>query len=304
MAMPKNNPKFKTAISAVYLSIIGNLTLAISKGIAGYTGNSFALIADAIESSTDVFASLLVLFGLRYASKPPDENHPYGHGKIEPLITFAVVGFLLISATVIFVESIDNIMIPHEIPEPYTLYILGVIIIIKETFYRYVNKRSNETNSTALKADAWHHRSDAITSLMAFVGISISLYFGPGYETADDYAAMIASLFIVYNAFLIFRPALGEIMDEHLHDDLLFDIRTYSKEVTGVITTEKCLIRKMGMHFIIDLHVVVRSELSVGEGHAIAHSVKDKLMQEIPDILDVLVHIEPEEIKPSAYYNQ
>ena len=141
--------KFKTAINAAYISIIGNLALAITKGVTGYFGNSFALMADAIESSSDVFASLLVLFGLKYASRPPDENHPYGHGKIEPLTTFAVVGFLLISATVIFVQSIDNVLTPHETPAPFTLYVLGGIILIKELFYRFVNRKSKETNSSS-----------------------------------------------------------------------------------------------------------------------------------------------------------
>lgn len=300
--MSASKSKFNTAINAAYFSIFGNLALAISKALTGYFGNSFAMIADAIESSSDVFASLLVLFGLKYASRPPDENHPYGHGKIEPLITFAVVGFLLISSTVIFVESIDNILTPHGTPAPFTLYVLGVIILIKELSYRFVNRKSAETNSTSLKADAWHHRSDAITSLMAFIGISIGLYFGPGYETADDYAAMLASLFIVYNAYLIFRPALGEIMDEHLHDVLIADIRKETEKVKGVITTEKCFVRKMGMHYLIDLHVVVDASLSVGEGHAIAHAVKDHLIAELPDILDILIHIEPDELTETAYY--
>ncbi|MDT0650843.1 cation diffusion facilitator family transporter, partial [Autumnicola edwardsiae] len=196
----------QVAINTTYLSILGNILLALAKGITGIFGNSYALIADAIESTTDVFASVLVLFGIRYSTKPADENHPYGHGKAEPLITFAVVGFLLISATIIAYESIINIQTPHKIPEKYTLIVLGIIVIIKEFFYRFVSKKSDTTNSTSLKADAWHHRSDAITSLMAFIGISIAIYMGKGYETADDWAALLASGFIVYNAFLIFRP--------------------------------------------------------------------------------------------------
>lgn len=196
--------KNEIAVRTTYISIVGNVLLAIIKGITGYFGNSYALIADAIESTTDIFASLLVLFGIKYAAKPPDENHPYGHGKAEPLVTFMVVGFLLVSATIIFIESIHNIQRPHSIPEPYTLYVLGGIILFKEISYRFVNKRGEETNSTSLKADAWHHRSDAISSLMAFIGISIALYFGEGYESADDWAALIGSLLIAYNAFLIF----------------------------------------------------------------------------------------------------
>jgi cation diffusion facilitator family transporter len=292
MKEPKNNSQ--KAIQATYISILGNTFLAIAKGITGFFGNSYALIADAIESTTDIFSSILVLFGLKYASRPPDENHPYGHGKAEPLITFAVVGFLLISATVIFIESIHNIQKPQSKPEPFTLVVLGLIIIFKEISFQYVNKKSNETKSTSLKADAWHHRSDAITSLMAFIGISIAIYMGKGYEAADDWAALIASLFIVYNAYLIFRPALGEIMDEHLHDDLIDQIRKSSSLINGVVGTEKCLVRKMGMSYIVDLHVIVDGKLSVVEGHSIAHSVKDKLKIDLPEVTDILIHIEPD----------
>jgi cation diffusion facilitator family transporter len=291
--MNKLETKSEKAIRTTYWSIAGNTFLAITKGIAGVFGNSYALIADAIESTTDIFSSLLVLFGLKYAAKPADDNHPYGHGKAEPLITFAVVGFLVVSATIIFIESIHNIQQPHSIPKPFTLIILGAIILFKEASYRYVIQKSKETNSTALKADAWHHRSDAVTSLMAFIGISIALYFGKGYETADDWAALLASLFIVYNAYLIFRPALGEIMDEHLHDHIIEEIRAQSKNVVGVIATEKCKVRKMGMHYIVDLHVIVQKDLTVFEGHQIAHNVKDTLMKDIPDIADILIHIEP-----------
>src|SRR6187402_2674898 len=213
------------AIKATYFSIIGNTSLALIKGIAGFFGNSYALIADAIESTTDIFASLLVLFGIKYSSRPADENHPYGHGRAEPLITFLVVGFLITSATIIAYESIRNINTPHDLPEPWTLIVLGAIIIWKEISFRLVIKKSNETKSSSLRADAWHHRSDALTSIAAFIGISMALFLGKGYETADDWAALFAAGFILYNSYLIFRPALGEIMDEHLNEDLIVDIR-------------------------------------------------------------------------------
>ena len=283
----------KTAQKTAFLSLISNAGLAIAKGVTGVFGHSDAMIADAIESTADVFASFLVIFGLRYAAKPADENHPYGHGKAEALVTFAVVGFLLISATIIAVESIRNLQEPQEKPELFTLYVLGIIILIKELTYRYVKKKSIETNSSSLHADAWHHRSDAISSLMAFVGISIALIFGEGFEKADDWAALLASFFIVYNAFLIFRPALGEIMDEHLHDHVVAKIRELSVNVSGVLDTEKCLVRKTGMVYIVDLHVEVDGKLSVFEGHEISHRLKDYLMEQMPEISDVLIHIEP-----------
>ncbi|HQX70920.1 MAG TPA: cation diffusion facilitator family transporter, partial [Bacteroidia bacterium] len=228
------------AIQTTWISIAGNILLAVVKWITGYFGNSYALIADAIESTTDIFSSLLVLLGLKYASRPADKNHPYGHGRVEPLVTFLVVGILVASATLIAVESIRNIMTPHQTPESYTLIVLAVIIIFKELFFRFVKKRNSQINSTALKADAWHHRSDAITSLAAFIGIAIAIFMGKGFEAADDWAALVAAGFIFYNSYLIFRPALGEIMDEHLYEDVVEDIRKVAGKVEGVIDTEKC----------------------------------------------------------------
>lgn len=283
----------QTAIKATYFSIIGNTTLALIKGIAGFFGNSYALIADAIESTTDIFASFLVLFGIKYANKPADDNHPYGHGRAEPLITFLVVGFLITSATIIAYESIVNIRIPHDLPKPWTLIVLGAIILWKEYSFRVVMKRSIQTNSSSLKADAWHHRSDAITSVAAFIGISIALFLGKGYESADDWAALFASFFILYNSYLIFRPALGEIMDEHLYDDLIDQIREIAQQVDGIIDTEKCFIRKAGMQYHVDLHAIVDSTISVKEGHDLAHQLKDTLRERIPELGHVLIHVEP-----------
>jgi cation diffusion facilitator family transporter len=285
----------QTAIRATYFSIVGNTTLAIIKGFAGFFGNSYALIADAIESTTDIFASFLVLFGIKYSNKPADENHPYGHGRAEPLITFLVVGFLITSATIIAYESIVNIGTPHKLPKPWTLIVLGAIIIWKEYSFRVVMKRSVETNSSSLKADAWHHRSDAITSVAAFLGISIALILGNGYEAADDWAALFASGFILYNSYLIFRPALGEIMDEHLYDDLIEHIREVSVQVDGILDTEKCFIRKAGMQYHVDLHATVNSNITVKEGHDLAHKLKDTLREQIPELGHVLIHVEPHE---------
>ena len=283
----------QTAIKATYFSIIGNTSLAIVKGLAGFFGNSYALIADAIESTTDIFASFLVLFGIKYSNKPADDNHPYGHGRAEPLITFLVVGFLITSATIIAYESIQNIGTPHELPKSWTLYILGAIIIWKEYSFQLVMKRSKETNSSSLEADAWHHRSDAITSVAAFLGISIALYFGKGYESADDWAALFASGFILYNSYKIFRPALSEIMDEHLYDELVEEIRVVSLTVPGVIDTEKCFIRKAGMQYHVDLHARVEGTITVREGHDIAHDLKDTLRAQIFSLGHVLIHVEP-----------
>ncbi len=274
----------------------GNACLAIIKGLAGFFGHSYALIADAIESTTDIVSSLLVLFGLKYASRPADENHPYGHGRIEPLITFLVVGFLITSATIIAYESIHNMGRPHPLPKPWTLIVLGVIIIWKEISFRLVIKKSKATNSLSLKADAWHHRSDAVTSVSAFIGISIVLLLGKGYQSADNWAALFASVFILYNSYLIFRPALGEIMDENFYDSLIKTIREVALKVDGVVETEKCFIRKTGMKYHVDLHATVDANITVKEGHDIAHQLIDTLKNKIPQLGQVLIHIEPNDL--------
>lgn len=281
------------ALRAALTSILGNALLAVLKAFVGIVGNSFALVADAVESATDVFSSSLVYLGLRYSTKPADEDHPYGHGRMEALVTFIVVGFLMVSATWIAIEAIHNIRRPHEMPKPFTLYFLLLVVGGKEIFYRVIKKKGMQTGSSALQADAWHHRSDAITSAMAFIGISVALIFGEGYESADDYAALFASAFIYFNAYKIFRPALGEIMDEHQYPELEQRIRTLAMTVEGVLGTEKCRIRKTGMIYFVDLHLEVDGQMTVNKGHDISHEVKDILRNDLPEIADVLIHIEP-----------
>lgn len=281
------------AVRTVIFSMLGNIALAAIKFVAGIFGNSFALIADGIESVVDVFASILVLFGIKYSARPADDNHPYGHGKAEPLITFLVVGFLIISAATIAWQSVINIQTPHKLPEIWTLWVLAGIIIWKEISFQVVIRRSKKLKSTSLKGEAWHHRSDAITSVAAFIGITIALIGGEGYEVADDYAALLAVGFILYNCYLIFRPALGEVMDENNHEELTQEIRKVALTVPGVEGTEKCFIRKAGMIYHVDLHANVKGNLSVTRGHDIAHELKDTLRQEIPELGHVLIHIEP-----------
>jgi len=284
------------ALRTIFFSILASILLALIKAFAGFWGNSYALVADAIESTADVFSSLLVLIGLKYAARPADDNHPYGHGKAEPLLTFIAVGFLIASAVIIIHQSIVNIQTPHHLPKPYTLVVLAVITIIKEMFYRYSKRKGKESGSTAVEADAWHHRSDAITSLMAFVGISIALFLGEGYEAADDWAALLASGIILYNSFLIFRPALGEIMDEHVYDELVAQIRLRSATVDGVRDTEKCFVRKSGFKYYVDLHIVVDARISVYHGHEIAHELKAGLLKDFPQLANVLIHVEPDSV--------
>lgn len=291
--MPEPSPHEK-AIRTTYFSIFSSAGLAVIKGTAGYFGNSYALVADAIESTADIFASILVLFGLKYTSRPADSNHPYGHGRAEPLFTFLVAGFLIVSAVVIAYESIQNIRTPHDLPEPWTLGIIAVIIAWKEYSFRKVMAKAIETNSSSLKADAWHHRSDAITSVAAFIGISIACIMGKGYESADDWAALFAAVFILYNCYSIFRPALAEIMDENLYDDLEQQIRQISVMEPGILGTEKCWIRKAGLTYHIELHAIVDGDIPVRDGHILSHKLQDRLRKNFPELGNILIHIEPD----------
>lgn len=287
----------KIGLRATLIGIVINLVLAIIKAAVGYFGNSYALIADAIESTADVFTSIIVWYGIKFASKAPDPDHPYGHGKAEPLAAITVSLCLFIAAILIARQSFYNILTPHKLPSFYTLPVLLVIVIIKEVLFRYVNRVSTDIRSTAVKADAWHHRSDAITSATAFIGISIALIGGPGYEGADDWAAMIASGIIVYNAIIILKPAFNEIMDAAPSSELLEEIKEVACHVDGVKGLDKCFIRKMGFEFYVDLHVIVDGNLSVREGHDIAHKVKDAILFSNKRINDVLIHVEPDKIR-------
>jgi cation diffusion facilitator family transporter len=275
--------------------IIVNLCLAAIKGIAGVAGHSYALIADATESLTDVLSSLVVYVGLRVAMRPPDANHPYGHGKAEPMAAVAVSIALFGAAIAIAFESIHEILTPHTMPAPFTLLVLPVVVVAKETMFRFVNRVGSSIGSAAVKTDAWHHRSDAITSALAFVGISIALIGGKGWESADDWAALLASGLIAYNAYLMLRPAVRELGDALPGTRITQEIQPIANTVPGVIDIEKCFVRKMGFDYYVDLHVVVDGNLPVRRGHEIAHQVKDAIQSAYPRVADVLVHIEPNE---------
>lgn len=283
----------REGIRTTIIGIVVSIFLAIIKIITGILGNSYALIADGIESTTDVFTSIVVVTGLRIAQMPPDEKHPYGHGKAEPFAGLIVSVVLLIAAIIIIVQSIREIITPHHAPASFTLIILILIVITKEILFRSILKVGDQYGSVALTNDAWHHRSDAITSAAAFVGISIALIGGKGYEAADDFAALLATIVIIYNAFRLMKPALDEIMDATPSQLLKDEIIKVANSVDGVIASEKCLIRKMGFDYFIDIHIIVDGNLSVYEGHDISHKVKDRLTETFSQIHNVLVHVEP-----------
>ncbi len=286
-------PAAKQAIRTTQLGILISIALIFVKGIAGYLGNSYALIADATESGADVISSGLLWLALLYAQRPADKGHPYGHGKAEPIAAVLIGLFLLAAAGWIAYHAIGYINTPHEMPRKFTLIVLVFVVLVKELLFRYVMKVGKRLDSSAVKADAYHHRSDAITSIAALIGIFIALLLGKGYEGADDWAALFACGFIVYNAVQIIKPAFSEIMDSAPPDGFIQSITKIASlhhEVKGV---EKCHVRKMGLEYYVDIHIEVDPYINVFEAHRVAHQVKDELIASDLKIKDALIHVEP-----------
>ena len=284
----------ETGVRLSKLALLVNAFLATVKIVAGVLGHSYVLVADGIESIADIFSSVVVWGGLRLAVVPADQNHPFGHGKAEPIASVIVSLLLLGAAVLIAVQSIREILTPHQAPAWFTLPVLLVVIVAKELLFRLAFRAGHSLESTALKSDAWHHRSDALTSAAAFVGITIALIGGPGYESADDWAALLACGVIAWNGLRLLRAALDEVMDAAVSPEIVCAVRQLASEVEGVAGIEKCRVRKVGLHLALDIHVVVDGNLSVRCGHEIAHQVKDRLLASQHRINDVTVHIEPD----------
>ena len=283
----------RTGARVALLGLVINVVLASVKIVAGVVGHAYVLIADGIESALDVGGSIVIWGGLTVAARPPDRTHPYGHGKAEPIAALVVAICVLAAAIGLAIESVREILTPHHGPAPFTLAILVVVIVIKEFLFRYVNRIGRDLESTAVQTDAWHHRSDALTSAAAFIGISVALIGGERWQSADDWAALFACAVIAANGVRLALPAFQEIMDTAPAGKIVGSILAVASSVPGVVEVEKCYARKMGLDYYVDLHVGVDGNISVHEGHEIAHRVKAAIQQSDSRIADVLVHIEP-----------
>jgi cation diffusion facilitator family transporter len=293
---PKSHASKKILQTGARVALLGlgiNVVVASAKIVAGVVGHAYVLIADGIESALDVGGSIVIWGGLTFAARPPDQTHPYGHGKAEPIAAVIVAIGVLAAALGLAIQSVREIFLPHHTPAPYTLGILIVVIVIKETLFRYVNRIGRDAESTAVQTDAWHHRSDALTSAAAFIGISVALIGGKRWQSADDWAALFACAVIAANGIRLLRPAFYEIMDTAPRAKFVRSICQAARSVPGVVEVEKCRARKMGLDFYVDLHVGVDGNMSVHEGHEIAHRVKSAIQQSDSRVADVLVHIEP-----------
>jgi cation diffusion facilitator family transporter len=290
--------RFQRGLRAILLGIVVNLLLGAAKFLAGIFGHSHALIADATESFADIFNSLIMWRGISVAAVPPDEDHPYGHGKAEPLAAAFGAAMLLVAAVWITAKASINVYqwangIHRLQPEWFTLVALGVVVVVKEAMFRFVAREGADTDNAAVKTDAWHHRSDAITSVAAAIGITVALIGGPKWVCADDVAAIFAALIIGWSGWLLLRPALNELMDHAPDPEVIGKIRQIAAGTEGVTNVEKCFVRKAGHQLFVEMHVEVDPQMTVLRSHEIAHAVKDKIRETMPSVGDVLVHIEP-----------
>jgi cation diffusion facilitator family transporter len=292
-AHPKLEKAALRGIRTGFWTILVSLGLGIVKVFAGVVGHSYALVADGVESMFDVVSGLLVVGSLKLAAHPPDEKFPFGYGRVEPTVALAIAAGLVATAVVIAIQSVREILAPHLAPAPFTLVVLILVIVVKEIMFRILSRTGKSIFSSAMEADAWHHRSDSITSLAALVGISIALWGGPGYEPADDWAALFAAAVIAYNGCRLLIDAIRDIMDVALPEGVVEDIRGTAASVAGVSGIDMCRVRKSGLGLWVDIHVEVPGNKTVHEGHEIAHRVKDALLASSHNVMDAIVHIEP-----------
>jgi cation diffusion facilitator family transporter len=285
-------------IRAVQFGIVINAALAAIKLVAGIVGNTYALVADAVESTADILGSLVVWGGLRVAALPADEDHPYGHGKAEALAA-AVVSLMLLGAALgIGVEAVREIRTPHHTPAPWTLAVLVGVMLVKWTLSRRVHALGAETGSTAVQADAAHHLSDAITSAAAFIGITVALvgshyWGGSGWASADDWAALVASAVIAFNGISMIRAATHDLMDRMPGPEVVDPIRRAAEGVPGVLATEQLAVRKTGTAYRVTIHVQTDPMMPLHEAHVLSGMVKGAIRAAVPQVASVLVHMEP-----------
>ncbi len=287
--------RVRRGIAAAQVGLLTNAVLSLVKLLAGIIGNSYALVADAVESGADVFSSIVVWRGLRIATREADEDYPFGYAKAESLAAAVVALMLLGAAAGIAIQACREIIAPHHAPAPFTLVVLIGVVMVKEILFRRVFAVAEEIESRAIQSDAWHHRSDAITSAAAAVGIGIALWGGPGWEGADDWAALFASAVIAWNGVTMLRPAIADLMDRAADREVIEKIDLAARSVAGVETTEKLLVRRAGMGCFVGIHVQADPNLSLHEAHILGGKVKSAILLAVPTVLGVLVHMEPYE---------
>ncbi len=301
MPTPQLRSRVERAQRAAQAGLLANTGLALVKMLAGIFGHSYALIADAVESIADIFSSMIVIGGLHISVRDADEDFPFGYGKAEAMAAAAVALMLLCASIGIAVEAVREIVTPHHAPAAFTLIVLLAVVLLKEVLFRRVLAVSGEVGSTAVEADAWHHRSDAITSAAAAIGITIALVGGPGFEPADDWAALVAAAVIGWNGIRTLRRAVLDLLDRAAPEPVRERVQTAALSVSGVRAVEKLSVRRSGLGLFVDIHVEADGGMPLAEAHVLSGMVKTAVRHDLPEVLGVLVHMEPhvETVNPS-----
>jgi len=284
---------YQEATRAAALGLFANLVLGIVKLVGGLTGQSFALVSDAVNSLGDAVTSLAVLFALRVAQQPPDDEHPYGHTRAEAIAGSNIALLVIVSALLVGWGAVQRITVPHELPPVWTLWIAAGNVLIKEWLYRYKRAVGRRTKSSALMANAWDHRSDAFCSLAVLIGLGIVRWGGPGWIGADEVAALVVVVVIVWSGAKLFRSSSSELLDSQADEQFVREIRQAAESVPEVRAVETLWVRKSGLEYFADIHIEVDAQLTVADGHRIGHAVKDRLVAQFTNLRDVLVHLEP-----------
>lgn len=284
---------YRTATNAALLGLVINLLLGVVKLIGGIVGNSFALIADAVNSIGDVVTTAVVLFALKFAQRPADAEHPYGHTRAEGIAASNIALLIILSALFVGWEGIQRMSQQHEMPPVWTLWIAGANVFIKEGLYQYKVRIGRRTGSAAIRASAWDHRSDALCALAVLMGLGAIRLGGTRFGWADEIASIVVVAMIVWTGIQLFCSSASDLMDVQANPVLVQQIRDEAMAVTGVKNVETLWVRKSGLEFFADIHIEVDQQLTVAEGHRIGHEVKDLLLHQFPRLRDVLVHLEP-----------
>jgi len=288
----------RRAVRLAQVGLLINAVLVVVKVVTGIVGHSYALVADGVESSLDIFSSLIVWRGIHVAARSADESYHFGYGKAESVAAAAVSLLLMAAAVGIAIEAVREILTPHHGPAPFTLVVIVIVILVKELLFRRVLREGEALESGAVQADAWHHRADAITSGAAFVGISIAVLGGDSYAAADDYAALLASVIIAFNGVRLLRPALADLMDRAPAAELLEEVADESAREAGVLGIEKVLARRAGVgHFVI-LHVQADPGMTLHDAHELGGRVRSRIVRNVRSVLDAVIHMEPYEPEP------
>lgn len=286
-------PLYKDVVRATLFGLVVNAVLGVAKLVGGLLSNSFALISDAVNSLGDVLTTLAVLAALQFAQRPPDSEHPYGHTRAEAIVGVNVALLIAVSALWVVGEAISRFSLLHDLPPNWTLWIAGANVAIKEMLHQYKIRVARRTGSRAILAHAWDHRADAFSAFAALIGLAVVRYGGPSYIWADEVAALVIVSAILLSAVKLFWESASELMDAQADPEFVEALRCDALAVSGVMGVETLWVRKSGLEYLADIHLEVDPEISVREGHAISHAVRDHLLVRHACLRDVLVHLEP-----------